>query len=223
MRLKTIFVMAKILASSNTAPLDCHNLLYYRTTFCPQTNCLHLEPELIELLSAVFVGVRPQGPWIPLWRDLPMCLRLLLLLYLASKRRREGHAWSGEFRGEHTFRCSPRCPLRLLLLNLLLRSRVCSPDNLRDEIFFLPPTESCSTLRWKMYFLSRSTPCAGDPSETQAAGRLFVVCPDVAELLAGMALRNPILSPICLNPDCDEEEALQSEIFLGFCRPRQGL
>jgi hypothetical protein len=46
MRLKTIFVMANILASSNTAPLDSHNLLYYRyyyfQHFFPETKCLHL-------------------------------------------------------------------------------------------------------------------------------------------------------------------------------------
>jgi hypothetical protein len=29
-------------------------------------------PELTELLSAVHVGVKPQEPWVPLWRDLPL-------------------------------------------------------------------------------------------------------------------------------------------------------
>jgi hypothetical protein len=44
----------------------------------------------------------------------------------------------------------------------------------------------------------------------------LAVCPDVAELLAVMALRKPILSSICLHPDCDVAEAWQSENFLGF-------
>jgi hypothetical protein len=44
----------------------------------------------------------------------------------------------------------------------------------------------------------------------------LAVCPDVAELLAVLALRNPILSSICLHPDCDVAEALQSEDLLGF-------
>jgi hypothetical protein len=44
----------------------------------------------------------------------------------------------------------------------------------------------------------------------------------MAELLAVMALHKTILSSICLHPDCDVIEALQSENFLGFCRPEQG-
>jgi hypothetical protein len=59
-------------------------------------------------------------------------------------------------------------------------------------------------------------------SAPKAAGRLFAVCPDVAELLAVMALRKTILSSICLHPDCDVAEALQSENFLGFCHHWQG-
>jgi hypothetical protein len=51
---------------------------------------------------------------------------------------------------------------------------------------------------------------------------LLAVCPDVAELLAVMALRKTILSAICLSHDCGEAEAWQSENFLGCCRPRQG-
>jgi hypothetical protein len=50
----------------------------------------------------------------------------------------------------------------------------------------------------------------------QAAGRLFAVCPDVAELLAVMALSKTILSFICLHTDCDMTEVLQSENLLGF-------
>jgi hypothetical protein len=54
------------------------------------------------------------------------------------------------------------------------------------------------------------------PYAPQAAGRLFAVCPDMAELLAVMDLRKTILSSICLHPDCDVAEGLQSENFLGF-------
>jgi hypothetical protein len=56
----------------------------------------------------------------------------------------------------------------------------------------------------------------------QAARTLFAVCPDVAELLAVMALRKTILISICLYPDCDMTVAFLSEHLLGFCRPRQG-
>jgi hypothetical protein len=33
----------------------------------------------------------------------------------------------------------------------------------------------------------------------------LAVCPDVTQLLAVMALRKPILSSLCLHPDCDVE------------------
>jgi hypothetical protein len=35
----------------------------------------------------------------------------------------------------------------------------------------------------------------------------LAVCPHVAELLAVMSLRKPILSSVCLHPDCDVAEA----------------
>jgi hypothetical protein len=37
-----------------------------------------------------------------------------------------------------------------------------------------------------------------------------------------MALRKTILTSLCLQPNCDVTEALQSGNFLGFCRTRQG-
>jgi hypothetical protein len=46
--------------------------------------------------------------------------------------------------------------------------------------------------------------------------QMLGVGPVVEELLAVMALRKPILSSVCLHPDCDVAEALQSEYFLGF-------
>jgi hypothetical protein len=67
--------MANILASSNTAPLDSAIIsvlpLLLHSTFCPEKNCLYLWPEMTDLFSAVRVGVRPQGPCVPLCRDLP--------------------------------------------------------------------------------------------------------------------------------------------------------
>jgi hypothetical protein len=41
----------------------------------------------------------------------------------------------------------------------------------------------------------------------QAAEKLLAVCPAVAELLAVMALRKPILSSTCLHPAYDVAEA----------------
>jgi hypothetical protein len=55
----------------------------------------------------------------------------------------------------------------------------------------------------------------------QTTGRLFAVCPDVAELLAVVALRESALGSICLHPDNNVAEAWQMEDFLGFCRSRQ--
>jgi hypothetical protein len=75
MRFKTIFLMANSLASSNTALLDsviiCFTTVTTIFTYCPEKNSLHLKPELTDLISVVLVGVRPQGPRVPLWRDLP--------------------------------------------------------------------------------------------------------------------------------------------------------
>jgi hypothetical protein len=56
----------------------------------------------------------------------------------------------------------------------------------------------------------------------QAAGRLLAVYPDVAELLAVMALGKTFLCFIGVYLDCDVAEAWQSENFLRFCRLRQG-
>jgi hypothetical protein len=46
--------------------------------------------------------------------------------------------------------------------------------------------------------------------------RLFAVSPDVAELLAVVTLRKSTLVSVCLHPDRDVAEALQTENFLGF-------
>jgi hypothetical protein len=52
--------------------------------------------------------------------------------------------------------------------------------------------------------------------------RLLDLYPDVARLLAVVALRKTILNSICLCPDCDVAEAWQSENFLEFFCPWQG-
>jgi hypothetical protein len=56
----------------------------------------------------------------------------------------------------------------------------------------------------------------------QTTGKLLAVCPNVAELLAIMALHKPFLSFIGLYPGCDMSKAWQSENFLRFCRPMHG-
>jgi hypothetical protein len=73
------------------------------------------------------------------------------------------------------------------------------------------------------YWSGRCTPFLGAllvqvTASAQAAGRMLTVCPDVEELLAVMALRKTILSSVCLYPDCDVAEVLQSENFLRFPR-----
>jgi hypothetical protein len=49
---------------------------------------------------------------------------------------------------------------------------------------------------------------------SQRTGWLLAVCPNMAELLAVMALRKTNLGYISLYPDCDVAKAWQSENFL---------
>jgi hypothetical protein len=56
----------------------------------------------------------------------------------------------------------------------------------------------------------------------QTTGRLFAVRPDVAKLLAVVALREGVLCSICLYLDGNVAEAWRLEDFLGFFRSRQG-
>jgi hypothetical protein len=87
-----------------------------------------------------------------------------------------------------------------------LPSRVCIPDNWEDEGFPLrqPAVAACWGGRC-ILFLGTLLVQVIVPAP-QAAGRLLAVCPDVAELLAVMALRKTILSFIGLCPDCDVAE-----------------
>jgi hypothetical protein len=48
----------------------------------------------------------------------------------------------------------------------------------------------------------------------QAAGRLFAICQDVAELLAVVALGKIILGSISLHPDSNVAEARQTKNIL---------
>jgi hypothetical protein len=112
-----------------------------------------------------------------------MCLRLLLFLCLASERRREGHAWSGEAGREHPPRCSPGCPLRLRFLRLLLRVSA-APIICGMGLFSF--RQSAVGARWSgrcIPFLGALLVQVTAPS-LQAERRLLAVCPDVAELLA---------------------------------------
>jgi hypothetical protein len=90
------------------------------------------------------------------------------------------------------------------------------------QFFPFRQPEVAAYLGWKRYYSSRGTLCECDRPATQAAGKLLAVCPDVAEIMAVVALSKTILSFIGLYPDWDVAEAFQSEKFLRFCRPRQG-
>jgi hypothetical protein len=50
----------------------------------------------------------------------------------------------------------------------------------------------------------------------QTTGRLLTVCPNVAELLAVVALRKAVLSPVCLHPDCYVARAVKRKISRDF-------
>jgi uncharacterized protein YqiB (DUF1249 family) len=60
---------------------------------------------------------------------------------------------------------------------------------------------------------------AATPQTTRG---LLAVCPDVAELLAVVALSKPVLSFVRLYPDCNVAEVVQFENFLGLRRSGQG-
>jgi hypothetical protein len=57
---------------------------------------------------------------------------------------------------------------------------------------------------------------------SQIAGRLFAIIPDMAKLLAVVALGKSILGCIRFHPDSNVAEAWKTEHFFGLCRPRQG-
>jgi hypothetical protein len=58
-------------------------------------------------------------------------------------------------------------------------------------------------------------------SAPQAAWRLLAIRPDVAELLAVVALVKIFLGSISLHPDSNVAEARQTDNFLGLCCPLQ--
>jgi hypothetical protein len=77
-------------------------------------------------------------------------------------------------------------------------------------------------LVWKMYFLFFKTLLVNVlVLAAQTMGMLIAICLNVAELLAVVALRKPILSFMGLYSDCNVAKGGQSENFLGFCSARQ--
>jgi hypothetical protein len=147
------------------------------------------------------------------------CQRSLLLRCAASERRREGDTWSNEIWGlpsRRRFGCS----LRFLLLQLL---RVPAAPVI-GGMGFLALHKLAVTADWSgesvlllwTLFVQVAAPAP------QITGRLLTVCPDVAELLAVMALRKAVLSSVCLHLDCNVAEGCQSEDLLGLCRSWQG-
>jgi hypothetical protein len=145
----------------------------------------------------------------------------MLFLCLASERRRDEYALSGEVGKEHSSRCSSVCSLQLPFLHFLLHLFAALIIGGVKFFTFRHPIVSA---RWGGTFIPFLEALLVQVTATapQSAGKLLAVCPDVAELLAVMSLSKTILSSICLHPDCDMAEALKSEHFFGFCRPRQG-
>jgi hypothetical protein len=63
----------------------------------------------------------------------------------------------------------------------------------------------------KKRFPSPGTPCAGGRHHTTNNEGVLAVCPDVAELLAVVALSKPVLKFVRLYPDCNVAEVGQFE------------
>jgi hypothetical protein len=176
MRFKAVFVVANILASSNAAPLDSYIICYTNVT------------TTFNIFFTANVYIR--GP------------RLLLLLSCPSERRLEGHPRSGEVGREDPSRCSPGYPLRLTFLRILLRVSATPVIGGMGVFSIRQPTVAACWDGRCIPFLGALLVQVTAP-EPQAAGRLLAVCPEVAELLAVMALRKTILSSVCLYPYCE--------------------
>jgi hypothetical protein len=172
-------------------------------------------PELTDLLSAIRVGVGPQGTLVPLWQDL-MFLMLLLFLCPASERRRKGYAWSGEVGREHSSRRSPGCPLRFLFLHLLLRMSTAPILGGMEFFSFRQPAVAARYGGRRIPLLGALLVQVTAPAP-QAAGRLFM-WPNCWQLWHCV---KTILGSICLYPAFDVAEAWETENFLGVFRPRQ--
>jgi hypothetical protein len=123
----------------------------------------------------------------------------------------QGDTCHSKVGGNHPPRFSFGCSLRFLLLQLLLRV-------------------SAAPIIGGMGFLSlcnRQLQQAGVEAAFSFSGhslcrwQLLTVCPNVAELLAVVALRKAVLTPVCLHPDFYVAEDCQAENLLGFCRSLQ--
>jgi hypothetical protein len=153
------------------------------------------------------------------WRWNVTCLRTLLIC-AASECRREGDAWGGEGGRELPSRCGLGCPLGLLFLQFLLRVSAGPIVGGMGFFSFRQPAVAacwggCCVPLLGALFVEVSAPA---PLTTR---RVFAICPDVAELLAVVALRKKILGSVCLHPDSTVTEARQTENFLGLCPPWQ--
>jgi hypothetical protein len=98
---------------------------------------------------------------------------------------------------------------------------VCSPDNGRDEVSLPPPTGSYSKLEWRQRSIFPDALCSGRRPRNTNNGKVAYSLPNVAEMLAVVALRKAVLRPVCLHRDSYVTEAFQEEDLLGFCRSRQ--
>jgi hypothetical protein len=185
-------VMATIFSSSDTAPLN--SVIIFCTavttlTYCREVGCLQSEPELTDLL---FVGVQRSGYSVLLRQEgggLPQELGapVVVLHCTASEHRHEGDTWHGEVGGEHPPRRSFGCSLALPLLQLLLRlsaAPIIGGMGLLSlhQLAVTPSWSGGSVFSFRALFVQVATPAP------QTTGRLLTVGPNVAELLAVVAL-----------------------------------
>jgi hypothetical protein len=84
-----------------------------------------------------------------------------------------------------------------------------------DGLSHFSSTGTCSMLVWKIIFFFRTLFVQVAATAPQTTGRLLAVFPNMAKLLAVIALCKPILSFIVFYPDCNVAKAWQSENFLG--------
>jgi hypothetical protein len=110
---------------------------------------------------------------------------------LATERRREGQVRLNWVWGEHPTRCCFGCPLRSS--SSATPWPACSRPSWRDvvSISLSPPAGSCSTPESKI-----RPPSPGSPNTTYS-GRLLVVGPDMAKILAVETLGEGGLGFVC--------------------------
>jgi hypothetical protein len=215
--------MATILSSSDTAPLN--SVIICCTTV---TTCNLLSKGWLFTIAAwtdwpaccsysgagtlcfFAIGGLATGTW-GAWGRCCCCV----LPWSAARRRHLG--WWGLRRTSFPLQS---WVFSVTFTSVAAPSHVCSHGNWRDGLSLPPPTGSYSMLVWKC-FPSLGSPYAGVCPRT-TVGRLFAISPDVAELLAVVALGKSILCCISLHPDSNVAETWRMENFLGLCCPWQG-